>query len=126
MHEQLAEWSSLLVLLVSVLVGGLAIHVGARFGLRRSDFGSAVVTAVLGGLAWAVVETVARAVHLPGNLGALVGLVVWIWVIRWRYDVGWLRGAAIGVGAWLAAVVALAVLEAFGVHGLGAYGVPGA
>lgn len=118
--------SSILVLVVSILIGGLAIHVGAAFALASREYTHAVVTAVLGALAWAAVNYLFTELALAGNLSSLVALVVWIGVVGWRYDTGWLRAAVIGMLAWLAAVVALAVLDILGVGGIGAYGIPGA
>lgn len=117
--------SSILVLVVSILIGGLAIHVGAAFALASRNYAHAIVTAVLGALAWAVVNYLFTAVDVAPGLSALVALLVWIGVIGWRYGTGWLRAGMIGLFAWLAAIATLLVLSALGVDGLGAYGVPG-
>ncbi|AGN02705.1 hypothetical protein L593_13830 [Salinarchaeum sp. Harcht-Bsk1] len=118
--------SSILVLVVSILIGGLAIHVGAAFALASKDYGHAVVTAVLGAFAWAVVNYLFTAVGLSPGLSSFVALVVWVGVIGWRYETGWLRAGLIGAFAWVAAIVALVVLNLLGVGGIGAYGIPGA
>lgn len=118
--------SSILVLVVSILVGGLAIHVGAAFAFASRDYAHAIVTAVLGALAWAVVNYLFTELALAGNLSSLIALIVWIGVVGWRYETGWLRAGVIGIFAWLAAIVALAVLDLLGVGGIGAYGIPGA
>lgn len=117
--------TSVIVLVVSVLVGGFAIHVGSMFAFKTKDYGHAVVTAVLGAIAWAIVHYVLAALAAPGALSSLVALVVWIWVVKWRYGVGWVRAAVIGLFAWIAALGALTILAALGVEQLGAYGVPG-
>jgi len=117
--------TSLLVFVVSLLIGGFAISVGARLARKSSDYTHAVVTAFLGAVAWAVVDIAFSRLSVEGSLASLVGLIVWVWVVRWRYQVGWLRAAVIGAGAWVAAVIVLAVLALAGVGGLDAYGVPG-
>ncbi|GAB3681343.1 hypothetical protein GCM10028857_05420 [Salinarchaeum chitinilyticum] len=118
--------SSILVLAVSILIGGLAIHVGSMFGLASRNYAHAIVTAVLGALAWALVNFLFTELAIAGNLSSLVALVVWIGVVGWRYETGWLRAGMIGLFAWVAAVVALALLDLLGVGGIGAYGIPGA
>lgn len=118
--------ATLIVLAVSILVGGLAIHVASILVASAEDYVHAVVTAVLGGLAWTVVDYAFAEVGLPGRLSSVVGLVVWAAVVRWRYRLGWVRAAILGLVAWLAALVTLLVLDALGLGGLGAYGVPGA
>jgi hypothetical protein len=118
--------SSILVLVVSILVGGLAVHVGAKFALASRDYAHAVVTAVLGAFAWAAVNYLFTELALAGNLSSLVALVVWVGVVGWRYETGWLRAGVIGIFTWLAAIVALAILDLLGIGGIGAYGIPGA
>ena len=118
--------SSAIVFAVSLLVGGAAIHVGAIFALKGRDYTHAVVTAILGALAWTGVEVALALAEVDlGAVASLLALVVWVAVVKWRYRAGWLRAALIGVFAWIAALVALSILSALGVDAVGAYGVPG-
>lgn len=103
---------------VALLVGGLAIHVAARLVAGVDDYSRAVLTAVVGALAWALTSWIPL-------LGPIVALIVWIGVINWRYPGGWTKAAAIGVVAWLAALVILYVLNVLFRLGVGAFGVPG-
>ena len=116
---------SLLVFAVSLLVGGFAIHVGARLALKPRSYSYAVLTALFGALAWALVEVLFDRFGVGGLLSSLVALLVWIWVIRWRYGVGWIRATVVAIGAWFAAVVVLVILALFGFGDFGALGVPG-
>lgn len=118
--------ASLLVFAVSLLIGGFAIHIGAKFAFASRDYSHAVVTALLGAVAWAVVDAILSEIGASGLLASLVGLLVWVWVVRGRYRVGWFRAAVVGVGAWFAALVALVILSILGLGGLGVLGVPGA
>ncbi|WP_436935321.1 hypothetical protein [Halovenus marina] len=117
--------TSLIVFAVSLLVGGFAISVGAKLALASRDYSHAVLTALLGALAWAVVDVAFSRAEIGGAIASLAALLVWAWVVRWRYQVGWIRAAIIGIGAWVAALVALVILAALGLGGLDAYGVPG-
>lgn len=104
---------------VGTLVGGLALFVSAAVVRRRTgDYEHAVVTALLGALAWAVLGPI----PVVGGLLALVG---WIWVLKWRYPGGWTRAAIHGVVAWVAAIVVLAALELIGLRALPVVGIPG-
>ena len=116
---------TLLVFAVSLLIGGFAISVGAKMAFKSKDYSHAVLTALLGAIAWAVVSALFAELDIQGALSSLVGLIVWIWVIRWRYNVGWFRGSLIGLFAWIAALVTLALLALVGVSTLDAYGIPG-
>ena len=109
---------SLVSFLVALLVGGLAIYLAASVVVDVKDYGHAVVTALIGAIAWALTSWIPV-------IGALVALVVWIGVINWRYPGGWTKAAMIGIVAWLSALVILFVLNAVFQLGIGAFGVPG-
>lgn len=103
---------------ISLLLGGLAIYVAARYVHDTSDFGNAVLTALVGAIVWGLLS------WLP-IVGTLLALVAWIAVINWRYPGGWVKAAIVGVAAWAVAVVVLAALALAGVGSFGAIGVPG-
>jgi hypothetical protein len=117
--------TSLLVLAVSLLIGGLAIHIGAKFAFASREYSDAVLTALLGAVAWALVDIALASVGIGGLLASVVGLLVWISVVRWQYGVGWIRASIVGIGAWLSALIVLGVLSLLGIGNLGAFGVPG-
>jgi len=118
--------TSLFIFAVSLLIGGFAIHLGSKLALASRSYSHAVFTALLGALAWAIVDIGLTRIGLGGILASIVGLLVWISVVRWQYSVGWIRASVIGLGAWLAALFVLGILAIFGVGDLGAFGVPGA
>ena len=103
---------------VALLVGGLGVYVGARVVADVDDYSRAVITALIGAVAWAIGSLIPL-------VGSLVALVAWVWVINRRYPGGWGKAAVIGLVAWAAALVVIALLN--GVLGLGisALGVPG-
>jgi len=109
---------SLLAFVVALLVGGLAIYVSARVVAGVDDYGHAVVTAVLGALAWAVTAWIPL-------IGPILALLAWVWVIEWRYPGGWTDAALVGLGAWLSALVILILLSSVLGIDVGAFGVPG-
>ena len=109
---------------ISLLVGGLAIHLAARYVTYRGHPGGgltvehAVLTALVGSIVWAVLERI----PLIGTLLALIG---WLAVINYRYPGGWTKAGITGMAAWAAAVLALAALELLGIGAVSALGVPG-
>lgn len=114
---------SLVVFVVSLLVGGLGIYVGARVVTGEEDYGYALVTALVGAVVWTVVGALFGWIPL---LGPLVTLLAYVGVVNWRYDGGWVDAGIIGLVAWLTAVVVLYVLAVVGLVGFQAFGVPGA
>ncbi|WP_435070250.1 hypothetical protein [Haloplanus sp. C73] len=109
---------ALVSLVVALLVGGLAIYISARTVAGVDDYSRAVVTALFGAVAWALVSWIPL-------FGSVIALVVWIGVLKWRYPGGWLTAATMGVVAWLAALLVLFVVDTVFGLGIGAFGVPG-
>ncbi len=109
---------SLVAFVIALLIGGLAIYLSARFVVDVDDYGHAVITAVLGAIGWALTAWIPL-------IGPLIALIVWVWVINWRYPGGWRKAAVIGGVAWLAALMILLVVNAVLGLGVGAFGIPG-
>ncbi|MFA9516856.1 hypothetical protein ACERIT_06520 [Halopenitus sp. H-Gu1] len=105
--------------LVALLVGGLAIYISGRVIVDVDDYSYAVVTAVIGAIAWAIGSLIPL-------IGSVVALVAWIWVIKWRYPGGWTDAAIMGLVAWLAALIIIIILNSILGLGIIAFGVPGA
>lgn len=113
---------SLVVFLVSLVIGSIGIHLGAGIVVGESDYSSAVVTALIGALVWGVVGFLFGFIPL---LGPLITLLAWIAVINARYSGGWGNAAAIGFLAWLTVLVILYVLALLGITAFSAVGIPG-
>jgi hypothetical protein len=99
---------SLVSFLVSLLIGGLGIYVGARVIADVDDYTKALVTALIGAIAWAVGSLIPL-------VGFLVALVAYLAVVNWQYPGGWLRAAGIAVVAWVASLAVLFVLGVLGI-----------
>ena len=113
---------SVVVLLVSLLIGGLGIHVGASVVADSRDYSHAVVTAAIGAVVWAVVGGFVGGIPL---VGPVLTLLAYLFVIRVRYRTGWLSAAGVALVAWLAVLVVLYVLASVGVTTFEAVNVPG-
>ncbi|WP_424020053.1 hypothetical protein ACOZ4N_20215 (plasmid) [Halorientalis pallida] len=113
---------SLVVFVVSLLIGALGIHVGARIVTGENDFEHAVWTALFGALIWGIVGYIFGGI--PG-LGPVLVFLAYLWVIKRRYSGGWLSAAAIALVAWIAAILVLSVLAEVGITEFDAFGVPG-
>jgi len=117
--------ASLVVFAVSLLIGGFAIHVGAIIAFASRDYSHAVLTALLGAIAWAIVDFGLSEFGISGLPASIAGLLVWIYVVRLRYGVGWIRAGIVAAVAWLAALFVLVLLATLGIENLEAFGVPG-
>lgn len=114
---------SIIVFVVSLLVGALGIYLGARIITDYEDYTYAIVTALLGAIIWAVVGFLFGWIPL---LGPILVLIAYVAVINYRYPGGWGNAILISLIAWLAALAVLYVLALFGIGAFEAIGVPGA
>jgi hypothetical protein len=113
---------TVVVFVVSLLIGALGIYVGARVIAGRDDYRYAIVTALIGAIVWAVVAFFLGWIPLLGPLAALLAYVT---VINLRYPGGYLKAAAIALVAWAASLAVLYVLALLNIAAFEAFGVPG-
>ena len=114
--------ASLVVFVISLLIGALGIYVGARVVVDADDYTYAIVTALLGAIVWAVAGLFVGWIPL---LGPLLVLIAYVAVINWRYPGGWIDAVAIALIAWLSILIVLYVLAILGITEFEAVGVPG-
>ncbi|WP_290812601.1 hypothetical protein [Halovivax sp.] len=113
---------SLVVFVVGLLIGALGIHVGAVVVAGVSDYGYAVVTALIGAIVWAVVGFFFGWIPL---LGPAIVLLAYLWIVKRRYPGGWIDAGGITLVAWISVLAALYVLASAGYTTFDAVGVPG-
>jgi len=118
----MAFHQSLIVFIVSLLIGALGIYIGARVITDYEDYTYAIVTALIGAIIWVVV---ALFVGWIPFLGPLLALLAYVAVINWRYPGGWIEAIGIALIAWLASFAVLYVLAVLEVTTFEALGVPG-
>ncbi|WP_049927015.1 hypothetical protein [Halopiger goleimassiliensis] len=113
---------SLVVFVVSLLIGALGIHVGALLIANVSDYSYAVYTALFGAIVWSVVGFLFG--WLP-FLGPAIVLLAYLGVIKRRYPGGWIDAAGITLVAWIAVLGVLYLLASAELTTFDAIGVPG-
>lgn len=115
--------NTIVVFVVSLLIGALGLHVGAIVIAGVDDYTHAVVTALIGAIVWAVVGFLFGWIPL---LGPVIVLLAYLWIVNSRYPGGWIDAVGITLVAWLAVLAVLYVLAFAGITSFEAAGVPGA
>jgi len=113
---------SIVVFIVSLLIGAIGIYAGARVVADYDDYTYAIVTALIGAIVWVVVAFFLGWIPF---LGPLLALLAYIAVINARYPGGWVNAILIALVAWIASIIVLYVLAAVGFASFEAVGVPG-
>lgn len=109
---------SLIVFVVSLIIGAIGIYVGASVLTDYEDYTYALVTAFIGAVVWVLFSWIPL-------LGPILALIAYILVIHFRYPGGVLRAVGIALIAWIASLVVLYVLAIFEITSFEAVGVPG-
>ena len=117
----MALLDSILVFVVSLLVGALGLYLGARVVTDVEDYTYALVTALIASLVWTVVAFLFGWIPL---LGPLLALLAYIGIINYRYPGGWLNAIGIALVAWVATFVILYLLALLNLATFEAVGVP--
>lgn len=113
---------SLFVFVVSLLIGGIGIHVGSIVVTAEGDYRKAVWTAFWGAVVWAVAGFLVGWIPF---LGPVLTLLAYVAVIKRRYGGNWVEAGGIALVAWVATLGTLYLLAVFEVTRFGAVGVPG-
>ncbi len=113
---------SIIVFVVSLLIGALGIYVGASLIVDAQDYTYAVVTALLGAVVWGIVGFFFGWIPL---LGPILVLLAYLAVINYRYPGGWVQALGITLVAWVSVLIVLYVLAIVGIMAFEAVGVPG-
>jgi len=113
---------NLLVFIVSLLIGGLGIHIGAIVTVGSYDYSKALWTALIGAIIWTVVGFFFGFIPL---LGPAVTFLAWLTVINSSYEGGWINALVIAGIAWISVLAILYLLATLGIGEFGAIGVPG-
>ncbi len=83
-------------LLVTWIVTALFIHFAAKIILDRGGFIAALLVALVGTLLAGLVSLL-----VDGTLGLVLAIATWALVCALFYRTGWLKGAVIGLVAWV-------------------------
>jgi len=113
---------SIVVFIVSLLIGALDIYIGARVIADREDYSCTLITALIGAIIWVVVPFFFGGIPL---LGPPLALVAYVAVINYRYLGGCGSAIDIALVVWIASLVVLYILGILGVTAFDAMGVPG-
>ncbi|MXV63191.1 hypothetical protein GS429_14160 [Natronorubrum sp. JWXQ-INN-674] len=113
---------SLVVFLVSLLIGALGLHIGAIVIADVSDYTHAFFTALFGAIVWSLIGFFFGWIPF---LGPVIVLLAYLAVVKRRYPGGWIDAAGITVVAWVSVLVVLYTLAAVGLTTFDAVGVPG-
>jgi hypothetical protein len=114
---------SLIVFVISLLIGALGIYIGARVLTDFDDYSYAIVTAIIASLVWVVVAFFFGWIPF---LGPLLALLAYATVINFRYPGGIVTAVGIALIAWVASLVILYILAVANITPFEALGVPGA
>lgn len=120
LQAEVATVDSIIVFIISLLIGALGLYIGARVISNVHSYTYAIITALIGALIYAMVAFI-----VPfGWLGLVLALIAYLAVINWQYPGGWGEAIGIAVVAWVAVVIVMWILGTVGVVTPEATGIP--
>ena len=99
-------------LIVLWVLISLSLYFTSRLTGVRTSFGSAMVTTLLAGLAFFLVDTIFSLIGLHA-IGVLLGIIAVLFVIKSRERIGWLHALGISVLTIIILVIVLVVMHVF-------------
>jgi len=85
---------SVIVFVVSLLIGATGIYIAGRILTDTASFEKALVTALVGAIVWAITGFLFGWIPF---LGLIVVLIAYIGVINWQYPGEWATATGIGL-----------------------------
>ncbi len=85
--------------LIMWLVSAIVIYIAVKIypgKQKRENIGGALLTALLG----KIVYTIFAIIHIP-LIGGFIAFIVWLWVLKQMFGVGWLGAAFIAFLIWV-------------------------
>ncbi len=110
-----------IVFLGSLIIGAFGVYVGGVVVTGKSDYATALLTALVGAIVWSLASYFLWGVPY---IGPLLTLGAYLLVIKWQYGASWLQSGAIAVLAWVVGLGVLSVLSTGGIGSLEAVGIP--
>jgi len=114
--------NSIIVFVVSLLIGALGIHIGAMVISGVTNYTYAFFTALIGAIVWTVTGLLFGWIPL---VGPVIVLLSYLAIVKWRYPGGWIEAVGITLVAWVSVIVVLYILATADVTTFDAIGVPG-
>lgn len=88
--------SALVSGIITLIIASLFVYFAARFVIDRSSFLASILTVLLGTFLASLVAGL-----VSGILGLVLGVAAWALVAAVFFRTAWVKGAIIGVVAWL-------------------------
>ena len=103
--------SILINIVVGVIVTAPILWIAGRLlvGASKAKFTDAIIIVVLGSIAGAVIGAI-----LSGSIGALVQIIVLLFLIQKYYECSWLRALAVAVVTVVIFVIVILILGVLG------------
>ena len=93
--------------LITVIVSAIVLWIAQKVVLPTSKEKSFLSVTALA-LIWAIIDGILDGIfsfiHL-GILGSLISLLIWIWVLKVWFDIGWIKAILISFTAWIISLV---------------------
>lgn len=92
--------------LISLIISAIIVYVATKLFGEKEGFGTAILTAFIGAIIFAVVSYFIGA----GWIAALIGGIAWLIALGMLYKIGWIKSFVVAVVIWIFATIVSLVL----------------
>ncbi|WP_048149961.1 hypothetical protein [Palaeococcus ferrophilus] len=93
---------AIVAMLVALVIAGFFLYIGAKWaGIENATLGKAMIAVLGGGILSAIITGIFAFIPVLRLIGWIVGIVVYIWVIKAVFNTDWGKAAI----AWLLTII---------------------
>ena len=96
--------------IIGIIISTIVIYLVTKLFGEREGIKTAVIAAVIG----SVIFFVGHILIGSGIIAAAIAGIVWVFVLKWLYNMGWLKTIAVAVVVWIITTIIGVVLPTGG------------
>ena len=91
---------SILTLIIGIIVSTIIIYIVTKLLGEKEGIKTAFFAAIIGSVVFGIIH-----MFLNGLIAAAIGGIVWLFALRWLYNMGWLKTIVVAVILWVVASI---------------------
>jgi hypothetical protein len=96
---------SILTFIIGIIVSTIIIYIVTKLLGEKEGIKTAFFAAVIGSIAFGIVHLFAN-----GLIAAAIGGIIWLFALKWLYNMGWLKTIVVAVILWVVASIVGVIL----------------
>ena len=91
---------SILTLIIGIIVSTIIIYIVTKLLGEKEGIKTAFFAAIIGSVVFGIIH-----MFTSGLIAAAIGGIVWLFALKWLYNMGWLKTIVVAVILWVVASI---------------------